>query len=156
MEPPTRLKTVLQVGTVIGVPQSSCVLMLATVYRYLGKKGKHLRIVGVRERERERELLDKKILGEGDLKLFIENLGMGEWAPLFYPPFQPYPPLHIPQGVSRGTGFAWQCIDQGHDGRPQAQAGPQGRPPMAPRQAQGITRPTGRFINQTRQVRMGK
>ncbi len=53
--------------------------------------------------------MDKKILGESDLKLFIENLGMGEWAPLFYPPFQPYPLLHIPQGVSRGTmlGVAW-------------------------------------------------
>jgi hypothetical protein len=46
---PTRLKTVLQVGTVIGVPQSSCVLMLATVYPYLGKKDKHLGTVGVRE-----------------------------------------------------------------------------------------------------------
>jgi len=34
-------------------------------------------------------------------------LGMGEWAPLFYPPFQPYPPLHIPQGVSHGMGLAW-------------------------------------------------
>jgi hypothetical protein len=42
---------------------------------------------------------------------------MGEWAPLFYPPFQPYPPLHIPQGVSHGTCFAWQVIDQGHDGQ---------------------------------------
>jgi len=84
--------------------------MLATVYRYLGKKDKHLGTVGVRERERREELLDKKILGESDLKLFIENLGMGEWAPLFYPPFQPYPPLDIPQGVSRETGFAWHGL----------------------------------------------
>jgi len=94
-------------------------------------------------------------MGEG-LKVFVEIFRLGEWAPLFFGAFQTYPPLHIPQGVSRGTCFAWQCIDQGHDGRPQAQAGPQGRPSMAPRQAQGISRPTGRLINQTRQVRMGK
>jgi hypothetical protein len=65
----------------------------------------------------------------GGKKVFVKILGMGEWAPLFYPPFQPYPPLHIPQGVSRGTCLVWQVNDQGHDGRPQAQAGPQGRPP---------------------------
>jgi hypothetical protein len=62
MEPPTRLKTVLQVGTVIGVPQSSCVLMLATVYRYLGKKDKHLGTVGVREKRGKGSVGAKKFL----------------------------------------------------------------------------------------------
>jgi hypothetical protein len=42
-------------------------------------------------------------------KVFVKILTLGEWAPLFSPPFQPYPPLHIPPGVSRGTmlGAAW-------------------------------------------------
>ena len=42
-------------------------------------------------------------------KVFVEILTLGEWAPLFLPSFQPYPPLYIPQGVSRGTmlGMAW-------------------------------------------------
>jgi len=76
--------------------------MLATVYLYLGKKCKHLGTVCVR-REREE---GKRSKG----KLFKKILGMGEWAPLFLPSFQPYPHLHIPQGVSRETCLAWHGL----------------------------------------------
>jgi len=38
-------------------------------------------------------------------KVFVEILGMGEWAPLFLPSFQPYPHLHIPPG-----GFTWNML----------------------------------------------
>lgn len=53
-------------------------------------------------------------------KVFKKILGMGEWAPLFFGAFQPYPPLDIPQGVSRGTCLAWHgmgLVDQGLDGQ---------------------------------------
>lgn len=61
-------------------------------------------------------------------KVFKKILGMGEWAPLFFGAFQPYPPLDIPQGVSRGTvwhgmawhglGTAWGLAFIGHGARP--------------------------------------
>jgi len=62
------------------------------------------------KREGREELLDKKIFGGDRLKVFVKFLGMGEWAPLFFGAFQPYPPLDIPQGVSRGTGMAWHGL----------------------------------------------
>jgi hypothetical protein len=59
-----------------------------------------------KERQAPRDCVCKGEREEGKRskgKLFKKILGMGEWAPLFLPSFQPYPPLHIPQGVSRGT-----------------------------------------------------
>jgi hypothetical protein len=130
--------------------------MLATVYLYLGKKYKHPRTVGVRERERRRE----KRRGE---KVFRKILGMGEWAPSFSLYSSPTPLSISPRGFH---------VKQVRHGRPmvrgmmaghRAQAGPQGRhnrpqgrPSMAPRQAQGISRPTGRLINWWWSIRMGK
>ena len=46
-------------------------------------------------------------------KVFKKILGMGEWAPLFFGAFQPYPPLDIPQGVSRGASMAWAWLIRG-------------------------------------------
>ena len=77
--------------------------MLATVYPYLGKKGKYPRTVGVRREGRE------KCRGK---KVFRKILTLGEWAPLFSPDFHPYPPLDIPQGVSRGTAWHGLGIDR--------------------------------------------
>jgi hypothetical protein len=82
--------------------------MLATVYPYLGKKGKHPRTVGVR-REGEK-LLDKKILVESDLKLFRKILTLGEWAPLFFGAFQPYPLSISPRGFHVKPCLAWHGL----------------------------------------------
>jgi hypothetical protein len=50
------------------------------------------------KRERERELLDKKILWGDRLKVFVKFLGMGEWAPLFLVPSSPTPLSISPRG----------------------------------------------------------
>ena len=55
----------------------------------------------------------------GGTKSFCRNFAIGGVGPPLFGAFQPYPLLYIPQGVSRGTGLAWQVNDQGHDGRPQ-------------------------------------
>lgn len=69
--------------------------MLATVYPYLGKKGKHLGTVGVKG---ERSFRIKNLCGGDRLKVFVEILTLGEWAPLFSPLFQPYPLSISPRG----------------------------------------------------------
>jgi len=98
MNHPTRLETVLQVGTVIGVPQSSCVLMLATVYLYLGKKGKHLGPVGVREdRVKGRSFGIKNFVG-GQAKSFCRKFGNGGVGPPLLPSFPALPPSRYPPG----------------------------------------------------------
>jgi hypothetical protein len=64
--------------------------MLATVYPYLGKKGKHLGTVGVRRKEGR----GKRSKG----KLFKKILTLGEWAPLFLVLSSPTPLSISPRG----------------------------------------------------------
>ena len=87
-------------------------------------------------------------------KVFRKILTLGEWAPLFLVLSSPTPLSISPRGFHVKQAWCGRSMTRGMMAGHRAQAGPQGRhnrpqgrPSMAPRQAQGITRPTGRFIN---------
>ena len=94
---PPRLRSV---ASLLGpARQSPCVLMLATVYPYLGKKYKHPRTVGVKG---EREGSGGKVLGQ---KSFCRNFGNGGVGPPLFPSIPALPPSLYPPG-----GFTWNML----------------------------------------------
>ena len=109
-----------------------------------------------KERERRKK---EKLRGK---KVFVEILGMGEWAPLFLVLSSPTPLSISPRGFHVehawhgrsliGGMMAGKHCRQGHTAGPQGinwdlqgrHNRPQGRPSMAPRQAQELPdRPVG-------------